>query len=98
MTNGRGNDIALLKLAHPALLSHTVGLACLPNGNLMDRVTPGTKCFLTGKNSWSFSLIIIFFFLYFYKTHCSENDKLFTYEKQTVLSLSPPPPIQTFFA
>jgi len=54
MTNGRGNDIALLKLSRPARLSHTVGLACLPNGNLMDRVTPGTKCFLTGWGSSQF--------------------------------------------
>ena len=58
MANGRGNDIALLKLSRSARLSHTVGLACLPNGNLMDRVTPGAKCFLTGKKSWSISLII----------------------------------------
>ena len=67
MTNGRGNDIALLKLSRPARLSHTVGLACLPNGNLMDRVTPGTKCFLTGKKLWSFSLIIIIFLFIIFK-------------------------------
>ena len=55
-------NIALLKLSRPALLSHTVGLACLPNSNLMDRVTPRTKCFLTDKESWSIShffLIIV---------------------------------------
>ena len=48
MTKGYGNDIALLKLSRPALIGGRVGLACLPSGDLTDRVAPGTKCFLTG--------------------------------------------------
>lgn len=49
MTKGYGNDIALIKLSRPALLSARVGLACLPSGRKTDRVTPGTMCYLTGK-------------------------------------------------
>ena len=48
MTKGFGNDIALLKLSRPALLGGRVGLACLPKGDITDRVAPGTKCFVTG--------------------------------------------------
>ena len=48
MTKGYGNDIALLKLSRPALIGGRVGLACLPRGDLTERVAPGTKCFLTG--------------------------------------------------
>jgi len=51
MTKGYGNDIALLKLSRPALIGGRVGLACLPSGDLTDRVAPGTKCFLTGWGS-----------------------------------------------
>jgi len=49
MTDGYGNDIALIKLSRPALLNARVGLACMPSGNKTDRVTPGTMCYLTGK-------------------------------------------------
>lgn len=48
MTEGFGNDIALIKLSRPALLGGIVGLACLPKGDNADRVAPGTKCFVTG--------------------------------------------------
>ena len=48
MTEGFGNDIALIKLSRPALLGGIVGLACLPQGDNVDRVAPGTKCFVTG--------------------------------------------------
>ena len=49
MTDGYGNDIALIKLSRPAILNARVGLACMPSGNKTDRVTPGTMCYLTGK-------------------------------------------------
>lgn len=54
MTNGFGNDIALIKLSHPALLSDRVGLACLPSGNHKDRVPPGSKCFVSGWGKTTF--------------------------------------------
>ena len=49
MTEGYGNDIALVKLSRPAMLSARVGLACMPSGKKTDRVAPGTMCYLTGK-------------------------------------------------
>lgn len=48
MTEGYGNDIALVKLSRPAMLNARVGLACMPSGKKTDRVTPGTMCYLTG--------------------------------------------------
>lgn len=54
MTDGYGNDIALVKLSRPALLNTRVGLACMPSGKKSDRVTPGTMCYVTGWGSSSF--------------------------------------------
>ena len=49
MTDGYGNDIALIKLSLPAMLNSRVGLACMPSGKKTDQVTPGTMCYVTGK-------------------------------------------------
>ncbi|EDO48368.1 predicted protein [Nematostella vectensis] len=40
------NDIALIRLVKPVTLSERVGTVCLPSHG--DRITPGTKCFITG--------------------------------------------------
>ena len=49
MTEGYGNDIALIKLSRPAMLNTRVGLACMPSGKETDRVVPGKMCYITGK-------------------------------------------------
>ena len=43
------HDIALIKLARPAILNNAVGLACLPSGDVTGFV-PGKNCWITGKN------------------------------------------------
>ena len=40
------NDIALMKLSHPAILNDHVNTACLPDQDHM--LSPGTPCFITG--------------------------------------------------
>ena len=42
-------DVALIKLAHPAILNNAVGLACLPTGNVTG-LEPGKECYITGEN------------------------------------------------
>ncbi|EDO41061.1 predicted protein [Nematostella vectensis] len=47
MTDGSyGYDIAIMKLANPAPIGHTISPACLPG--LYDQVTSGTMCYVTG--------------------------------------------------
>ena len=41
-------DIALIKLARPAILNKAVGLACLPS-DYVPGFVPGKKCWITGK-------------------------------------------------
>ena len=42
------NDVALLKLENPVVLSAKVGTICLPKQS--DRIPAGKKCWMTGKS------------------------------------------------
>lgn len=57
------NDIALLELEQPVMLSNKVNLVCLPSRG--SSAVVGSKCYITGKyylhNEWDIAPIIEYF-------------------------------------
>ena len=55
MTEGFGNDLAIMKLSRPAILNEKVKPVCLPKRK--SRVPVGTKCYITGKDRLAFEIL-----------------------------------------